>query len=209
MASPLKKSFQEEKVSEVRSRIINSAFICFGRYGYQGAKLTQIAEIARCSRELPRYHFQSKEGLVLACLQQIRQTWTAIFSEIEEHQLSPRGFIDHILARANEANIEQREQLAGMLALIFGTADPSSPTLRDEMLKTQMLGHDYFAKYLARFANNQELDPDINIPIMSKVLFDAFRGVIYHFVMAPDSADHEQLLAEYRKLFLKVLQPTT
>ena len=207
MNSTLAPSFQEEKVAEVKRRIIDAAFVCFGRYGYQGAKLTQIAELARCSRELPRYHFKSKEGLVLACLKQIGTIWINIFTEIENRKLTCAELIDHILSRTIETNARQGEQLAGMLALIFGAADPSNATLREEMLRTQMIGHRYFAKILVRYADNKELDPDINVPIMSKVLFDAFRGVTYHYMMAPESNDLEQLLGEYRKLCLKVLQP--
>ncbi len=75
------------------------------------------------------------------------------------------------------------------------------------MLKTQMLGHKLFANFLTRYAKNNPIDPDINVPIMSKVLFDAFRGVVYHYMMAPDSINYTKLLNEYKKLFIKVLQP--
>lgn len=207
MTAEIQLSFQQEKIAEVKDRIINAAFICFGRHGYQGAILTQIAEVARCSRELPRYHFKSKEGLVLACLSQIRETWNDIFTEIEGRELNCTEFIDHILSRANQLNANHDERMMGRMVLIFGAADPGNPTLRGEMLKTQMLGHKLFANFLTRYAKNNPIDPDINVPIMSKVLFDAFRGVVYHYMMAPDSINYTKLLNEYKKLFIKVLQP--
>ena len=207
MTLTARQSFQEEKVAEVKNRIIDAAFVCFGRYGYQGAKLTQIAELARCSRELPRYHFSSKEGLVMACLSHIRSIWLEIFQDMDPVRATPEEFIEHILGRLFTINAENDAKMMGVMVLIFGAADPSNKDLRNEMLKTQQLGHEYFEKFLTAHDKRNPVDQRFDVRVLSKVLFDAFRGVVYHYMMAPESTDYAKLLGEYRKLFLKTLQP--
>lgn len=48
-------------------RILRTAATCFGRLGYRGSSLVEIAREAGVSKSLLHYHFDSKAHLFLAC----------------------------------------------------------------------------------------------------------------------------------------------
>ena len=53
---------------DVRARILAHALDCFGTHGFEGASTRTIAELAQTSHTLVLYHFQSKERLWLATM---------------------------------------------------------------------------------------------------------------------------------------------
>jgi AcrR family transcriptional regulator len=86
LASQYKRSFRMSSFSVVNlenasvQRIIHAALVSFGRRGFEGTSLNDIAREAQVSKSLLHYHFDSKEhlflesqlGLLRALLSQLR-----------------------------------------------------------------------------------------------------------------------------------------
>jgi AcrR family transcriptional regulator len=200
-------SFQEEKVIEIKRSIIRAALVCIGRYGYQGVKLTHIAEEARCSRELPRYHFKSKEGLVYACLQEINRIWSDVFEGVDLEKLTAKGFIDQVVDSIITWYESDPEVYLGLSVLIFGAADPSNITLRKEIIRVQKTTRENYQRFISHYAKSHSIETHIDTDLMPKVLYAAFRGIGYNFMISPDKDEFINLLNEYKKMFLIVLEP--
>lgn len=72
--------------------IAEQAFELFGRYGYEGVSIGDIAKAAKLSKGALYWHYDSKEALYLQCLQSLH----AIF---DEHVFDPmRAQADPVLA---------------------------------------------------------------------------------------------------------------
>jgi AcrR family transcriptional regulator len=57
-----------DPVSSIRRRILDAAFTAFMRSGYDGAKTSEIARLARVSKRDLYAHFPGKQAMVAACV---------------------------------------------------------------------------------------------------------------------------------------------
>ena len=62
-----------EQDEHVRTRLLNAAVRVFDRKGYAGASVREIAEMAGVTKPAVYYHFGSKEGLLMAILEQAKR----------------------------------------------------------------------------------------------------------------------------------------
>ncbi|ARJ43174.1 TetR family transcriptional regulator [Pantoea alhagi] len=63
----------------LKKRILEGALKVFAEYGMQGARLEQIADNAQTTKRMVVYHFNNKENLYIAVLEQVYQ-------QIREHE---------------------------------------------------------------------------------------------------------------------------
>lgn len=63
------------------TRILEATVQCVAKYGYENASITHICNKAGVSRGLIHYHFENKEQLFVAAVQQIA---TGIFNQLQE-----------------------------------------------------------------------------------------------------------------------------
>lgn len=62
-----------EQDERVRTRLLNAAVRVFDRKGYAAASVREVAELAGVTKPALYYHFGSKEGLLLAILDQAKR----------------------------------------------------------------------------------------------------------------------------------------
>jgi TetR/AcrR family transcriptional regulator, repressor for uid operon len=74
--------------TEVRERIVRAAIIAFSRYGYDGTRMDDIAEIAKLSKGTLYLYFRSKEDLFYAIsensIRELKEQLSAIFTKSED-----------------------------------------------------------------------------------------------------------------------------
>jgi TetR/AcrR family transcriptional regulator, repressor for uid operon len=72
----------------VRERIVRAAIIAFSRYGYDGTRMDDIAEIAKLSKGTLYLYFRSKEDLFYAIsensIRELKEQLSAIFTKSED-----------------------------------------------------------------------------------------------------------------------------
>jgi AcrR family transcriptional regulator len=61
---------QAERRAETRARLLAAARETFAERGYQGASLDLVSDRAGCTKGAVYHHFESKEGLLLALLEE-------------------------------------------------------------------------------------------------------------------------------------------
>ena len=67
----VRKRRQSQKSERTRQHIIDAAIKCIAQYGYTGATLAVVAEVAGLSRGPRQYYFPSKTDLMVAVWQEI------------------------------------------------------------------------------------------------------------------------------------------
>ncbi len=116
-----------------------SACRTFGKYGYAGATLSQIAEDLGVSKQLLRYHVESVEDL----FQELMSQWTATGQLVTmralaaDHRGGPARAL--IIAQATFAWMREYPDLAKLTTVFFQAAQ-FKPALRSGLNKTMETG---------------------------------------------------------------------
>ena len=102
MTRPMTDESNEVGSADVRARIVAAAVELFGKRGYAGTSLREIAERARTTKPMIYYYFRSKEGLYLSTLGDLLHPLAAALDRAVPPDGSPlerlRAFCDGYLA---------------------------------------------------------------------------------------------------------------
>lgn len=198
---------QEERKEDACARIIDAAFSCFGTLGYQQTTLTDIANKAGCSRELPRYHFGSKEGLVSALLDETLRSWRDVFEAATADKVYGSQALCRVVDAFATKYVESSPLLRGQLALIFGAADPGNSILRSQVVAIQRASQKSFKQIIERgMGDNGSAEP-FNIEARATLLYSAFRGFAYQWMTDEDGTDIGALSNELKILITLTISP--
>jgi AcrR family transcriptional regulator len=69
---------------DVRERVLQAALECFGRFGFEGTSTRAVAEQAKVTHTLVLYHFQSKDQLWIATMENALRPYIAAMKESRE-----------------------------------------------------------------------------------------------------------------------------
>ena len=122
-AAPIQRATAEggyRKGEEARGRILAAALKVFGAGGFRGATTRQIAEEAGVNLPALKYYFGGKEGLYLACAEEILARYQSRMQAIAEDVLSglaPKA--DPAAARA-----ALKRLLSALAELLVGGEEP-------------------------------------------------------------------------------------
>jgi AcrR family transcriptional regulator len=102
----------------VRNRLLNAAVHVFGRKGYAGASVREIVELAGVTKPALYYHFGSKEGVLVAILEQAQQQFTRA---VEQAVTGPGSARQRIVAlcEAMYGLFEQNVPIARVAHAVF------------------------------------------------------------------------------------------
>jgi AcrR family transcriptional regulator len=101
-----------EQDERVRTRLLNAAVRVFDRKGYSAASVREVAEMAGVTKPALYYHFGSKEGLLVAILEQAKRDFD--------------GAIERAMARAGTARI----RVLAMCEDVYGLFGQNVPIAR-------------------------------------------------------------------------------
>ena len=72
---------QEPGESSVRKRLMDAAILLFTTRGYAATSVREIVEMAGVTKPALYYHFQSKEGIYLAILEDLERIYRVITAD--------------------------------------------------------------------------------------------------------------------------------
>jgi AcrR family transcriptional regulator len=84
--------------SGTREAILSAAVIEFAEVGFGGARIEQISKRANTSDRMLYYHFDSKDALFQAALEQVHEEMITAESAIELHEIDPREGMKRLIA---------------------------------------------------------------------------------------------------------------
>lgn len=121
-----------------RRQIIDAAITCFGRSGFDGASIQDIASACGISRQGVLHHFESKEALLLAVLEQRNIEDYELFTGVLSRTHSPISALVAVV----RANAAQPEVIALFTRLSAEASQPGHPA------------HDHFARLYDRLRSD-------------------------------------------------------
>jgi AcrR family transcriptional regulator len=102
----------QEQDERARTRLLNAAVRVFDRKGYAAASVREIAELAGVTKPALYYHFGSKEGVLIAILDQAQRQFAQA--------------LDRAIARAGSA----RDRIVALCEDVYGLFGENVPTAR-------------------------------------------------------------------------------
>ncbi len=95
--------------AETRESIVEAAFKLFGKYGYEGVSVDQIAKATNLTKGALYWHFASKDALYFECLKRLRKfVRRHVFLPMEEEkrpEVRIRLFFEGIIAILQDNNL--------------------------------------------------------------------------------------------------------
>jgi len=173
-------------------RIVRAAGACFGRKGYVGASMMEIAHEAGVSKSLLHYHFESKEHLFLEVQLLL---CTELLHRVEALDLGSRP-TDHFRRAVSEVHRFIERDLDQMKVLLeFRSVAAANPRIADGVTRF----YDEILSLLVQGITNAlgPLVPRLAIPVprLARVLLTIFHGLIVDLSFATE-ADARQLISE-------------
>jgi AcrR family transcriptional regulator len=196
---------QVERSEDARARIIEAAFACLAEQGYQQTTLAEIAKRAGCSRELPRYHFGTKDRLMEVLLDETRAAWTGLFRrQLESHATGPDALCNIADVFADRFT-QDSARFRGFAVLLFGAADPSLHVLHKKIVATQRATREAFKEIIVEHLAHHPVQDVHDVDGMAALIYAIFRGFTYQWLIDPKSISIEAMFSEFKRLCPRLL----
>ncbi|MCD7951644.1 MAG: TetR/AcrR family transcriptional regulator [Synergistaceae bacterium] len=143
----------EEK--DTSKRILEAALNLISQNGYAQVSTRDIAQEAGVAISQISYHYKNKEGLFIALIRQLKESFVGDIREKMEGISSSDGFIDFICEYSRESIVKDSD--IHRLRLEFSNLAMSSEPFRAEF--SVLVGEltEVVASYVARYASNLEI----------------------------------------------------
>uniref|UniRef100_UPI00124D19D9 TetR family transcriptional regulator n=1 Tax=Acinetobacter ursingii TaxID=108980 RepID=UPI00124D19D9 len=87
---------EQKKSTQKRNQLLSAALDVFSTYGFSGASLDEIAQLANMHKSNIFYYYENKEALYVEVLTTVLQKWLAPL-QILEVELEPKEALPHSL----------------------------------------------------------------------------------------------------------------
>lgn len=192
---------QIERTKEAREKLIAAAFVCFGRSGYTTTTLSDIAAEAGVSRELPRYHFGSRDELAVVLHERVADYWLTKFSATADAPMS----LPVALQRIGEMLREDFVFLRGGASLQVESAKPENAQLRDALMRANTAIFDRMSEIVeVELAAHGRAGLDGGA--LTTIIFATFRGLILRTSMDMPGNDMLKAWAAFEDIILTTIR---
>ena len=104
----LKLRMEQKKSTQKRHQLLNAALDVFSLYGFSGASLDEIAQIAEMHKSNIFYYYENKEALYVEVLTTVLQKWLAPLQMLEA-ELEPDEAITIICCKKLRFHVLNRK----------------------------------------------------------------------------------------------------
>ena len=184
---------REEKNALTQRRLLDAAREVFGRRGYGNASLEEIAEEAGFSRGALYHHFESKEALFLALLD---ERLTERVNEIErvfaEGETTKEATIEQARQAANDAvDVFGQNREWRALYLEFVAHADRSPDFRRQLALRSAACRDALTRVVRRRAEEVGIELPIPPEQLALAIEALAQGLAMEEMIEPDGVPHE------------------
>ena len=97
---------EQKKSTQKRNQLLSAALDVFSTYGFSGASLDEIAQLANMHKSNIFYYYENKEALYVEVLTTVLQKWLAPLQTLEV-ELEPTEALAHYLIQKIEVSRTQ------------------------------------------------------------------------------------------------------
>lgn len=195
---------QAQRRDESSLRLFDAAFRLLAKGGVRALSLAAIAKAAGCSRELPRYHFGSKDAFVEALIDDCER----VFGEhLQRPQSEGRVGMDAVLALFDSLDefFTEPQVTRGRLTLLNELANSDNDRLRKKIASVHAATRRHIVNILEDGIAAGKLAPIEDTNAYAMLLHGTYRGIGFQWVINPRSMDIKVVLRQLRAIFMPSL----
>lgn len=172
---------QEQRSSEMRTRLLDATIDCLVEYGYAGTTTPRVAERAGVTRGAQVHHFGSKNDLVVAAISHLAQRRTeAAMQELGRFKEGPDPIVTVL-----ESLWELHQGPLFIAAMELWVAGRTDPELAAEVRKVEPFVNNAVLMALSRYVPDEVHRKDARDFVYTAM--DALRGILVSSFVDPDT----------------------
>lgn len=183
----------ETKIKEVARRV-------FLDYGYDGAKIRQIADEAGVNLAMVNYYFRSKEQLFKSIYMETFREFIGRIAVLVNEETPLEVKIWKIVDRYTDFILEN----PSVPTFIFSQMRQDGPTFFQEMNMKGLIEGSYFRRQLIEEAEKGNIRPvepiQVIVTIMSNIVFPVMAQPIISYVGALDNGGFRQFMETRKRM---------
>ncbi|WOE30816.1 MULTISPECIES: TetR family transcriptional regulator C-terminal domain-containing protein [unclassified Acinetobacter] len=111
---------EQKKSTQKRHQLLNAALDVFSLYGFNGASLDEIAQIAEMHKSNIFYYYENKEALYIEVLTTVLQKWLAPLQMLEADLAPEEAITQYLLQKIEVSRTQPKASRLFALELIQG-----------------------------------------------------------------------------------------
>ncbi|WP_062982899.1 TetR/AcrR family transcriptional regulator [Nocardia anaemiae] len=180
-ASKQQRRTQEQRSSEMRTRLLDATIDCLVEYGYAGTTTPRVAERAGVTRGAQVHHFGSKTDLVVAAISHLAQ----LRAETAMREMSRVQGGDDPVGAALDFLWELHQGPLFIATAELWVAGRTDPVLASAMEKVEPFVNNAVLMAVARFVPDEMRRKEARDFVYTAM--DALRGILVSDFIDPDS----------------------
>ena len=125
---------EQKKSTQKRHQLLNAALDVFSQYGFNGASLDEIAQLADMHKSNIFYYYENKEALYIEVLTNVLQKWLAPLQVLEVDLEPVEALSDYLMQKIEISRTQPKASKLFALEIIQG-APHISPILKGPLKK--------------------------------------------------------------------------
>ena len=197
---------KQARAIQTRERLIEAAAQLLAKNGTAAATFDAIAETSGLSRGCIRFHFGSKQGLLLAVVEHM----FADYEEFIASQLIGDGGRPSTVRQVLESQREftERHELVGRLFFVLlsdalGPNEELLPQFVDLFRRLRKLAIEWVEA--AKAAGS--ITPDVDPYAIASIVLGVFGGLRYHWHVDPEEVDLQRIYSALETVLINGLAP--
>ena len=153
---------EQKKSTQKRNQLLNAALDVFSVYGFSGASLDEIAQLANMHKSNIFYYYENKESLYVEVLTTVLQKWLAPLQNLES-ELEPTEAITKYLTQKLESSRDQPKASRLFALEIIQGAPHILPILKGPLKKLFKRKTKVIQTWQEQGKLSQDIDPELLI----------------------------------------------
>lgn len=181
---------QVERTRHSERCLIHAALELIAEHGVEKTTLRAIGAPAGTSRGLASYHFGSREVLLRRAVKELMHGWSR---RVLEPAVRQRIGLDALSAALREHRdlLKRGPETRAYYTLVYAALGPM-PELRDDLARAQQAQRRQVALWIEQGIAAGRIRADVDPEAQAVVFFGALRGIVYQWMLDPESIDLER-----------------
>lgn len=153
---------EQKKSIQKRHQLLNAALDVFSLYGFNGASLDEIAQIAEMHKSNIFYYYENKEALYVEVLTTVLQKWLAPLQTLESELEPEEAITNYLLQKIEVSRTQPKASRLFALEIIQG-APHILPILKGPLKKLFKRKAKVISMWQEQGKIAKEIDPELLI----------------------------------------------
>ena len=153
---------EQKKSTQKRHQLLNAALDVFSHYGFNGASLDEIAQLADMHKSNIFYYYENKEALYVEVLTNVLQKWLAPLQTLEVELEPTEALTNYLMDKIEVSRTQPKASKLFALEIIQG-APHISPILKGPLKKLVKRKAKVISTWQERGKISAAIDPELLI----------------------------------------------